>query len=365
MRIAYISGYRDGTGYGNAAVSMIKSLEKTGHEVVPVWITLSKTPFRPVGEIEEMEKRSLDNIDIVIQQCLPDMFVRMRGVKNIGYFFWETDSFNSAGWKSGCELMDEIWVTTIEQAQACVKSGVNPSIIRIIDQPKEVKVNTDGVFDFEDDVKNTFKFYTISDYSNKKNINALIHGYLTEFSVHDNVSLVLKTYVSGKQAKESAEYIKNTINELKKQIAKNPNSYPKIVLISKMLSDEDLSRLENSCDCFVSMSRGEGEGLPMCSAALKSKPVIAPCISGIKKNFKNNTLLVKSFTPKKVFGMNSDPYYNCQENWLDASTTELCAKMRFVLENPEQTKVIVEENKKFIEEQFSIDNCAEKFKEIL
>lgn len=365
MKIAYISVYRDGTGYGNAALSMIRSLEKTGHEVVPIWITLSKTPFRPVGEIAEMEKRSLDDVDIVIQQCLPDMFVRIQGVKNIGYFFWETDSFNSAGWKSGCELMDEIWVTTVEQAQACIKSGVNPRLIRVIDQPKEIKVASSNKFDFSEDIKHTFKFYTVSDYSNKKNINALIHGYLTEFSVHDNVSLVLKTYISGKNPKESSDYVKNTINELKKQVGKKPQSYPKIVLITKMLSDEELSTLENSCDCFVSMSRGEGEGLPMCSAALRSKPVIAPNISGIRKNFANRNLLINSVAAKKVFGMNSDPYYNWNENWLDPSTTELCEKMRFVLSNPEEIKTITSQNKAFLESEFSIDRCAEKLKEIL
>lgn len=365
MKIAYISVYRDGTGYGNAALSMMEAISKAGHDVVPIWITLNKTPFKNSEFVSKLEGGDLDNCDMVIQQCLPDMFVRISGVKNIGYFFWETDSFNSSGWKSGCELMDEIWVTTEEQALACINSGVNKSKIKIIDQPKEnPKVNS-SIFDLGYEVKNTYKFYTVSDYSNKKNINALIHGFLTEFSVHDNVSLIIKSYVSGKSKSESSFYIKNVISELKKQIGKREQVYPKIVLITEMLSDDDLCSLEETCDCFVSMSRGEGEGLPLCSAAMRGKPVIAPKISGIKKNFLYQDLLISSFTPKKVFGMNSDPYYNWQENWLDPSTTELCEKMRFVLENPELVRNIVQENKKFLEDNFSIDACAKKMEALI
>jgi glycosyltransferase involved in cell wall biosynthesis len=130
------------------------------------------------------------------------------------------------------------------------------------------------------------------------------------------------------------------------------------------MSDEDLSSLENACDCFVSSSRGEGEGLPMVQAALKGKPVIANCISGVKKNFKNQELLVKGLITKKVFGMNNF-YYSPNENWYDGSTTELCSCMRFVVENPSAVREIVNENKQYIIDNFSIESCASKIKEII
>jgi glycosyltransferase involved in cell wall biosynthesis len=363
-KVAYISVYKDGTGYGNAASLMIKAINKAGFTVTPVWISLSKMPFKHDSELDKLESNGLSDIDVVIQQCLPDMFVKINGVKNIGYFFWETDCFIGSGWKSGCDLMDEIWVTTEEQKMACVKSGLSSEKIRIVDQPKEV-LNYSGKFDFSPyGIENTYKFYTISDYSNKKNVNALVHAFLTEFTIHDNVSLVIKSYISEKSTEESKEHIKMMIQELKRQIGKNENAYPKIAIISNMLSDDELSSLENSCDCFISSSRGEGEGLPMAQAALKGKPVVANCISGIKKNFKNQDLLVKSMVMKKVFGMNSF-YYNHNESWYDGSTTELCDRLRFVVENPEAVSKIVEENKSFLEENFSLSSCAEKLKEII
>ena len=364
-KIAYISVYRDGTGYGNAAISMIKAIDKAGIDIVPVWLSLNMFPLKNTERISELEKGSLDGVSTVIQQSLPDTFVRIEGVKNIGYFFWETDSFVGSGWKSGCELMDEIWVTTEEQKEACVSSGVNPLKIRIVDQPKEL-TKSEHKFDFKKyGLENTFKFYTISDYSNKKNINGLMHSFLTEFSIYDNVSLTIKAYISSRPPIESKNHIKSTIQELKKQIGKPDHIYPKIAIITDMLSENDLSGLENSCDCFVSSSRGEGEGLPMVQSALKGKPVIASCISGISKNFKNKGLLIKNLIKKKVFGMNSGAYYNYNENWLDPSTTDIADKMRYVLENPNEVQEIVKENKEYIEENFSIEACAKKLAEIL
>jgi glycosyltransferase involved in cell wall biosynthesis len=363
-KISYISVYRDGTGYGNAAVSMIKAIDRAGFTVTPTWITLSRIPVKHNDYIYNLEKNGLNDIDTVIQQCLPDMFVRIEGVKNIGYFFWETDCFIGSGWKSGCALMDEIWVTTEEQKQACLNSGLISDKIKIIDHPKEA-VPSSRVFDFTPyGIENTYKFYTISDYSNKKNINAMVHAFLTEFTVYDNVSLVIKSYISQKSPDESRDHIKMMIQELKRQIGKNENAYPRIAIITQMLSDDDLAALENACDCFVSTSRGEGEGLPMAQAALKGKPVIANCISGIKKNFKNQDLLIKNLIKKKVFGMDGF-YYNHNENWYDGSTSELCEKMRFVIENPDAVSTIVEENKQFLIDNFSIEACAEKLKAIL
>ena len=132
-----------------------------------------------------------------------------------------------------------------------------------------------------------------------------------------------------------------------------------------MMTDEGLASLENSCDCFVSASRGEGEGLPMAQAALRGKPVIAPDISGISKNFKNKSLLIRADSMKKVIGMNSGNYYNYNENWNDPSTSDLCEKMRDVLESRVNIQEIVSENKDFIETSYSLEACAKKIKELL
>ena len=367
-KIVYISVYRDGTGYGNAALLMIKALAKTGYEVVPVWMTLNGHPNKIDYEIANMESSNLDGVDIVIQQTLPSMFVRIEGVKNIGFFFWETDKFTGSGWQHGCNLMDEIWVTTEEQREACLTSGVTKPII-LVDQPKDIDPNKETMFDFRNSgVEHCYKFYTISDFSNKKNVNGLIHSFLTEFSVDDQACLVLKTYISRAKPEESLAQIKKTIEEIKHQIGKKLEIFPRIVIIPKMVSDMELESIENACDCFVSMSRGEGEGLPMAQAAIKGKPVIAPNISGIKKNFINKDLLVTSTIKKRVFGMKNEGgsiFYLSDENWYDPSTNQMCEKMRLVFNGGEVVENSVKENQEHIINNYSIDVCSEKLKNLL
>ena len=367
-KIAYISVYRDGTGYGNAACAMIDSIAKAGYNVKPVWITLNGHPNINNEKISSLEDSDLDDVDVVIQQCLPSMFVRIEGVKNIGYFFWETDRFIGSGWQNGCNIMDEIWVNTEEQKQACETSGVSIPI-KIIDQPKNIELNHFAGFNFEKyGVADKFRFYSISDFSNKKNVNGLVHSFLSEFSANDNVCLVLKTYISKLAVEQSKEEIKKVISQIKTQIGKRPETYPSILLIPKMLSDYELQGLENDSHCFVSMSRGEGDSFPVAQAYLKGKPVVAPNISGIKKNSLLKDLLITDLNYKKVFGMQNDSsgfYYMWDENWIDPSTTQMCEKMRYVYENYNEALDIAQINKKYIIDSFSIDACAQKMKGLI
>jgi len=364
-KVAYISVYRDGTGYGNAACAMIQAISKAGYDVKPVWITLNGHPNINSNEIAALESKDLDHVDVVIQQCLPSMFVRIAGVKNIGYFFWETDRFIGSGWQNGCNIMDEIWVNTQEQKEACETSGVMVPI-KIIDQPKNINVNKIASFNFEKyNLKNQFKFYSISDFSNKKNVNGLIHSFLSEFSINDNVCLVLKTYISRYSVTQSKEEIKKVIHQIKHQMGKKPEACPKILLIPNMLSDYELQGLENDSHCFVSMSRGEGDGFPVAQAYIKGKPVIAPNISGIKKNTFDDKLLLKDVSIKKVFGMQNDSnnaYYMWDENWHDPSNKEMCEKMRYVYENYSDAVETTKSNQRHIIDNFSIESCAEKLK---
>jgi len=364
-KIAYISVYRDGTGYGNAACSMIKAIAKADYKVHPLWITLNGHPNINDAELSAIESNDLNAIDVVIQQCLPSMFVRINGVKNIGYFFWETDRFVGSGWQNGCNIMDEIWVNTEEQKEACERSGVSVPI-KIIDQPKNINVNKLAKFNFDKyGISNKFKFYSISDFSNKKNVNGLIHSFLSEFSSYDNVCLVLKTYISKLPASSSKEEVKKIINQIKLQLGKKEENYPQILLIPHMISDYELQGLENDSDCFVSMSRGEGDSFPVAQAYIKGKPVIAPNISGIKKGTANKDLLIKELTFKKVFGMQNDGaglFYMWDENWYDPSNSEMCEKMRHVYENYDQALISAKENQKNVIVNYSIDACAEKMK---
>ena len=296
MKIAYISVYRDHTGYGNFAQNMILSLDAAGAEVCPIWITLSGTPKDCHPRIEELESNSPDDVDVVIQQVIPSHFCRIEGVKNVGLFFWETTHFRGSGWQNSCNIMDEIWVVTEEQKDACIKSGVTVPI-KVIDSPKDFSAYEREYekFSFDPFIDETYKFYTISDFSYRKNVFCLINTFFSTFTSQDNVSLIVKGFVTGQTYEQSFEYLKSAVQEIKTGLRRPEWSYPRIVFVNKRLSYEQMYVLHNSCDCFVSASRGEGDGLPMVDAAGMKNITISPNWNGPKKNFEGtNHLLIES-----------------------------------------------------------------------
>lgn len=360
MKIAYISVHRDGTGYANSARDFIKCLTEQGADIVPVWFTLNSNP---VFVDDKIQKRSdLNDIDAVIQQTIPNSFVRIEGVKNIGMFYWETSDFRSSGWQYSCNLMDEIWVTTPQQKQACIDSGVKvpvKEVTRPTDFSKYGNVKTK--IQFPSEIDDTYKFYTISDFSYRKNISGVVAAFLSEFNASDNVSLIIKSYVDTKTPRESLEIIQRQITEIKNEIKKPEGRHPKIHLVTQMMTDDGILSLHNSCDCFVSASRGEGECIPAFDAAAMGKPVIATNWNGIQKTFGDSyEPTVKSMIKKPVFAMANKSIvpglYSHREWWMEGSLSEMMEKMRSA-RNGEFDKIASENQAKMFE-KFSYKNVG-------
>lgn len=345
MKVAYISVYRDGTGYANSSRDFIKCLQSYDIDVVPIWFSLNQRPQFIDEQIKE--SGSLDGVDVVIQQTIPNTFVRMEGVKNVGLFYWETSSFKDSGWQYSCNLMDEIWMTTQEQVESAVNSGVTVPIGMVTRPASFSKYDLwNNKFNLPDEIKDTYKFYTISDYSYRKNISGTIAAFLSEFTSRDNVSLIVKTYVDGKSPAESLEAIKSSIDSIKGEIRRPEKMHPKIFLITDVLSEEGIGAIHNTCDCFVTASRGEGECIPAFDAAAMGKPVIATHFNGIRRMFPSDyEPTVKEMISKPVFAMSKNAIipglYSHSGVWMEGSLTEMMTKMRRAM-NGEFNKIAID-----------------------
>ena len=343
--VAYISVYRDNTGYGDSAIECINALSLHSINVTPIWVSLSGLPTYDPGErIKVLEESTYDKYDCVIQHITPNYFCRKEGVKNIGVFFWETSSFRGSSWQNSCNLMDEIWVTSEEQKQACISSGVTVPVKLITIPRNKAKYSENyGDLKFNRFVSNSYKFYTISDISHRKNVFGLLNAFLSEFSSRDNVSLILKSYISGKSYEQSMDYLKSAIKEIKGNIKKPEWAFPQILMSTRRLHDREINSLHQSCDCYVTASRGEGDCLPAVDAALFGNPVIAGNWNGIRSNFyETNHPLINNLIEKPVIGMKNQPsnYYNFDETWFEPDTFEMMKTMRKVYENRDEYKNI-------------------------
>lgn len=277
MKLAYLSVFRDGTGYANQAVHNMLALEAGGVDVVARAIQLSSTKNDQLAKhVEHLENKSTDNVDVVIQHVLPHQFEYKTGVKNIGIMCWETTHFRRSNWGHCCNLMDEIWVPSIQNAQALIDSKVTIpikvlpcacDISRFENKPASLTIGA---------LKGKCVFYVIGEMTRRKNIVTIFRAFYSSFSSRDDVALVIKTNVPGKTPEEATNILRTTIEDIRKSmhIYIKHSYYPPIICITDFLSDEKLDQLHSSCDVFVLASHGEAWGIPAHDAMGFGNPVI-------------------------------------------------------------------------------------------
>jgi glycosyltransferase involved in cell wall biosynthesis len=230
--------------------------------------------------------------------------------------------------------MDGIVVNSQQNQHSCINSRIK-SPITVIPQPININKYKKDRPKLSLPIENRYCFYAVGDWSYRKNYEALIRAYLNTFDRGDDVVLVLKTYVDGKSAQQSQEIIQKEIQEIKDGLRKNSfDLYPKIVVITDYLSNEQILNLQTHSDCYITAERGAGYGLGAFDALVLNKYVIysegpghCDFLAG-----QPNTFPVRSDI-EKVWGMNSCPYknlYTAHETWFRPNPEILSSQMRYV-----------------------------------
>lgn len=277
MKLAYLGVFRDGTGYANQAIHNMLAMEAGGIDVVARAIKLSQTTNINIAKkVEHLEQKTTDDVDVVVQHVLPHHFEYKSGVRNIGMMCWETTHFKRSNWSHCCNMMDEIWVPSIQNAQAVKDSNVTVPVkvfpcacdtTRFASSPSPLDIHQlDG----------KCVFYTVGEMTRRKNMIALLRAFFSAFSLRDDVALVIKTNIPNKSSEEATDIMQSTVEDIKKSLHTyvRHQYYPPIICITDFLSDQKLDQLHSSCDIFVSASHGEAWGIPAHDAMGFGKPVI-------------------------------------------------------------------------------------------
>jgi len=333
MKIGYLAPIQDGTGFAHAANSTILGMDAAGIDVVPIEVKLAGQVIKPNKKILDLVSKSMGGITTVVQHVLPPLMSYKHGVKNIGYAHFETTNFRSSNWQQYINIMDELWVCCKENNNSALNSGVRIPV-KTVPIPHDLdiyKSNIDPIPDLP--INNKFVFYTISDYSSRKNVQGVIAAYLSEFNRSDDVLLILKCYLEGHNFKQSKQIIANDIQQIKESLRKHSdhNKYPQILIISEYLDDDSIYRLHKSCDCFVSAERGAAWNIPAFDAMGFGNAVIVTDWGGQTQFVKGAYTWRIPCTMSMVQGMTLCPYpnlYTCKELWADPDIEILKRSMR-------------------------------------
>lgn len=264
MKVLYIAHYKEGSGWSNASLNSILALDKAGVDVVCRNVSLTNNRSQIPERILQLEEKSIDNVDYCIQHVLPHHLVgSSRFKKNIAVFVSESNMKPSHPWVHNLKIVDEVWVpnnTNKNVLESCglKNTKVVPYACDINSYTKEHQLLNFGPSNGK------YKFYYIGDMNDRKNIDGLIKCYFSEFTQRDQVSLIIKVNRHGVDPENLKTAMNEYIDKIKEQlrIFENKNDYPDVILITSHLNNEAIRSLHKTCDCYVSISHGEGWNIP-------------------------------------------------------------------------------------------------------
>ncbi len=362
--IKYIAPCLDNSGYAKAARGYILALHKLG---VPLTIApISFEEARPdLGEassiISELLNKDIE-YDTVIIHTTPEFWERYREEDkiNIGYTVWETDHLHPEWPKYINTNVDKVFVPCSWNKEVFESSGVTIPIYvvpHVVDTFNFTK-NEDcsNILNIPD--KDTFLFYNINQWTERKNPLATIKAYWSAFQNDENVALVLKTYGSS-YADADRDAIRATIKRMKQMIVLP--KYPPIYLILDLLSEEEITALHKRCDCYIALDRAEGWGMSTANAGAAGNPVIVTGYGGVLQYLNSHNSYLVNYVETPVSGMPFSPWYLGSMNWAEASPTHGASLAQCVFEDKLTAKRRGDQLKKELISNFSDDIIGKIF----
>ena len=239
---------------------------------------------------------------------------------NIAYWAWELPLFPPE-WGALLDQVDEVWTpsafvaTGVKQLRKDIKCAVIPHAIDVEKCPySRSHFKLPG---------NQFLFLTMFDFYSifeRKNPLAVIRAFKEAFLPEEPVGLVIKC---------SNPNIDRENFRLLEAAAKDHN----IHLIPNYLDRDEVASLMNVCNCYVSLHRSEGFGLPMAEAMMLRKPVVATNWSGNADFMTEENSFPINY---KIIPLERDYGIYRQGNfWADPDEHEASRRMRLVYENAE------------------------------
>ena len=339
MRVNYISACLDSSGYAEAARNNIGALAESGVDVHvnPVSFENFRSDLGMLGQKCQALIRRDSPADIQIVHTTPNIYQRFYSPNkyNIGYTTWETTNLPK-DWVANINMMDEIWVPCTQNIEIFKNSGVTKPIFLMphtfnipLMENEKIDVRLQNID------QNDFVFYSIFQWTVRKNPLDLLKAYLTEFKADEKVCLVLKTYMVNPNDQAEKDRIKEAIVEIKNKLYLD--QYPKMVLIASLLSKPQIFQIHRHSNCYLSFHKNEGFGIPIAEAMMVGNPVIATDYGGTRDFVSPANGYPIPYQETPVYGMPWNTYKGDQV-WADINVMEARKAMRRVFENREEAK---------------------------
>lgn len=264
------------SGVGEAARASLRALRRTG-------LPYSLVDYR-LGNISRMGETIDEHVDrarypvnlmhvnadqsrIAREHLGHELFDRRH---TIGFWYWELPEFPDF-LHFAYDEVDEIWVATEYNRRSIAAHTDKP--VHVVPPAIEVSIEKPLVREQLHMPEDVFIFLHMSDVLSvpqRKNPLGVVEAFLQAFGDAPDAKVKLVVKLSNLDHQPA----------LSRQIFGIMEAEPRIQLIHEYLDRNTLNNLVDACDCYVSLHRAEGFGLPIAEAMYLGKPVIATHWSG-------------------------------------------------------------------------------------
>jgi glycosyltransferase involved in cell wall biosynthesis len=273
LRILVIDGLRHTklTGYGRLSRGVIQGLVACGHEVH------LQTHPREWERVLPAERALLESLPRARSEAGVDVVLMIGSPPSTKPNRWSKPSLMFTMNDLGGRLPPD-WLPALDGVDGVIVPGEfhRRVFARHVDRVYVAALGADSPsFYPEPEVRErlwgAFSLLYVGSYAFRKGTDLLLETFLEEFHPSEPVELVLQC--SGADPRHAGRYLQAALARGR------PGA--RVRMSGNPLSEDALRRLYTQADCFITLTRAEGWGLPVGEALLCGTPVIAPGSSGI------------------------------------------------------------------------------------
>lgn len=325
-----------------------------------------------IGKIMACARPDPGPFDVSFQIQLPNEWDPKLAKKNVGVTAGVETTICNPDWIKCVNAMDHVIVpstfvkTTFEKTGTLLDDGKRVSVIpeSFIDE-----ILDDSSQGLPVEFSTKFNFLSIgqmtgrSSENDRKNIFNLLKWFCEAFKDNTEVGLVLKTN-NGRETKMDRMLTSEIVRQVLGSVRKG--EFPKVHLLHGSMSDSEMASLyrHQSIKAFVTLTRGEGFGLPILEAAASGLPVIATNWSGHLDFMKVGRFIKLDFELKQLPKSRIDKnIFVAEAKWADVQELDVKRKLEKFKERPEAPTEWAKEMRDRVRNEFSSDAVIKQYDE--
>lgn len=322
-----------------------------------------------IGKIMEKSKDDKGPFDVSVQIQLPNEWTRGLAKKDVGVTAGVETTICNPTWvnaingMSGGVIVPSTFVKNTFEKSASVDKDKLHVIPEAFFDAIEVKSNLKYQFD------TSFNFLLVGQLTansadvDRKNIFNTLKWFCETFHDDKDVGLIIKTN-NGRETKIDRKLTTDIIRRVISQVRKGP--YPRIHLLHGHMNDVEVVSLykDPTVKAFVSLTRGEGFGLPILEAAASGIPIIATNWSGHLDFLKFGKFIKVDFELKPVPVSRVDGNIFVKDaRWAEPTEEDVKRKLLKFREKPEIPTQWAVEMREIIQQKFSYTAVSKLYDE--